>query len=102
MDAQRFLCNGLERAGLEPSASYTTGQVAKVLGVSPETVRRLVDAYEPPGIAPDPPVDGAARRRYPSGMRALRIFTHRRIPHQALLDWIRDNAAYLRANRADL
>jgi hypothetical protein len=95
MDAERFLCNGLERVGLEPAASYTTGQVAKVLGVSPETVRRLVDAYEPPGT-------GGPGQRCPSGMRALRITTHRRIPHEALIDWIRDNAAYLRVNRADL
>lgn len=95
MDPERFLHEGLTRAGLPPAATYTTGQVARILGVSPETVRRLVDAYEPPGAGSDPPpVKG--RQRSPTGLRALRITTHRRIPHDALVEWLRDNAAYLR------
>jgi len=83
----------LRRAGLEPAAAYTTGQVARVLGVSAETGRRLVGAYEPVvravGVARD-------RAEGPMGLRAVRIHTHRRVPHDALVDWLRANSAYLR------
>jgi len=96
MDPERVVAQNLRNAGVQPAATYSTGQVARVIGVSPETVRRLVDAYEPPeAAARGTPGNG----RGPSGLRALRIVTHRRIPHDALVDWIRDNAAYLRLNR---
>lgn len=95
MDAEHQLRKGLERAGLAPSASYTTGQVARIIGVSAETVRRLVDAYEPAAREAGADPAGAPPRR-PTGLRALRLNTHRRIPHDALLDWLRANAAYLR------
>jgi hypothetical protein len=95
LESERVLSECLRRAGIEPAATYTTGQVARILGVSAETVRRLVDAYEPTsleagGDAPrgDPP--------RPTGLRAVRINTHRRVPHDALVEWLHDNAAYLR------
>jgi hypothetical protein len=96
MDPERLVAQSLRNAGIAPAATYSTGQVARVIGVSPETVRRLVDAYEPPDMT-----GRGARRggRSPSGLRALRIVSHRRIPHDALVDWLRDNAAYLRLNR---
>jgi Helix-turn-helix domain len=94
MDPEGDLARGLHQAGIARAPTYSTGQVARVLGVSPETVRRLVDAYEPPGV-------GNARKRGNglSGLRAIRIVSHRRIPHDALAEWIRENAAYLRLNR---
>jgi len=95
MDPERLVARKLRNAGITPNTSYSTGQVARIIGVSPETVRRLVDAYEPPEVtARDAPKN--SRRR--SGLRALRIVSHRRIPHDALVDWLRENAAYLRIN----
>lgn len=94
MDPERLVAQGLRNAGVAPAATYSTGQVARVIGVSPETVRRLVDAYEPLSVRAD-----TRNRHGPSGLRALRIVTHRRIPHDALVEWMRDNAAYLRLNR---
>lgn len=93
MDPEGVVARKLRRAGLVPKAAYSTGEVARIIGVSPETVRRLVDAYEPPAVRRD-----AGNRNGPSGLRAIRIVTHRRIPHDALVDWIRENAAYLRMN----
>lgn len=91
MDPDRVVAQNLRKAGIAPAATYSTGQVARIIGVSPETVRRLVDAYEPPAVQA-----GTDNRRGPSGLRAIRIITHRRIPHDALVDWLRENAAYLR------
>lgn len=95
LEPERVLSECLRRAGIEPAATYTTGQVARVLGVSAETVRRLVDAYEPTVLeaGADPARD---RARGPTGLRAVRIHTHRRIPHDALVAWLHQNAAYLR------
>jgi hypothetical protein len=96
MDPERLFAQSLRKAGIVPAATYSTGQVARVIGVSPETVRRLVDAYEPPDVTRR----GERKSgRSLSGLRALRIVSHRRIPHDALVDWLRDNAAYLRLNR---
>jgi hypothetical protein len=96
MDPEGLVARGLREAQIPPAASYSTGEVARIIGVSPETVRRLVDAYEPPDTAAR---DGPVPRRGPSGLRALRIVTHRRIPHDALVEWLEENAAYLRLNR---
>ena len=93
MDPEGVVARKLRTAGIAPKATYTTGEVARIIGVSPETVRRLVDAYEPPAVkARNRSVRGA------SGLRALRIVSHRRIPHDALVDWLRENSAYLRIN----
>jgi transposase len=88
METETQLCHAIRHAALEPAAAYTTGQVARILGVSAETVRRLVDAYEPIGVG--------SRPHGPPGLRAVRITTHRRISHQALAEWLEDNAVYLR------
>jgi len=96
MDPEAIVTRKLRMAGIAPDTSYSTGQVARIIGVSPETVRRLVDAYEPPEVTRR----GARKGGHgPSGLRALRIFTHRRIPHEALVDWLRENTVYLRLNR---
>jgi Helix-turn-helix domain len=94
MDPDGLIAQGLRQAHIARAPTYSTGQVARIIGVSPETVRRLVDAYEPPAIRAN-----AQPRRGPSGLRAIRIVSHRRIPHDALVDWIRENAAYVRLNR---
>lgn len=95
MEPENILSECLRRAGIDPAAAYTTGQVARILGVSAETIRRLVDAYEP--AAREAGADPARPRAHgPTGMRAVRIHTHRRVPHDALVEWLRDNAAYLR------
>jgi len=96
MDPEEFVVRSLRNAGVAAAASYSTGQVARIIGVSPETVRRLVDAYEPPEGAERSRREGG---RAPSGLRALKIVSHRRIPHDALVEWMRENAAYLRLNR---
>lgn len=92
MDTDHQLLAALDNAGLPHAAAYTTGQVARILGVSAETVRRLVDAYEPEAVRPR----GPNAHTHAAGLMAIRIHTHRRIPHDALVDWLRDNAAYLR------
>jgi len=95
MNPERLIAQSLRQAHVAPAASYSTGEVARIIGVSPETVRRLVDAYEPP----DATRRGARKNgRSRSGLRALKIVSHRRIPHDALVDWLRENAAYLRLN----
>jgi len=88
MDAEGQLRYAIRHAALEPAAAYTTGQVARILGVSAETVRRLVDAYEPRAARV-----GAGGS---PGLRAVRITTHRRISHKALAEWLEDNSAYTR------
>lgn len=96
MDPEGLVARKLRNAGIMPNTTYSTGQVARIIGVSPETVRRLVDAYEPPEVTRrGEPKNG----RRCSGLRALKIVSHRRIPHEALVDWLRENAAYLRLNR---
>jgi len=95
MKPDDFLSDALRRCGIAPAATYSTGQVARLLGVSPETIRRLVDAYEPSAreAGADPARDPVRR---PTGLRAIRIHTHRRVPHDALAEWLRANSAYLR------
>lgn len=73
-------------AGLRPQVDYTTGEAARILGTSRETVRQMINRWEPPGVP----------GRHPDGLFARRLRTHRRVPHEALADWLARNTAYRR------
>jgi len=85
-DVEAELRARLQAAGLKPQSDYTTGEVARILGSSRETVRQMILRWEPPDIP----------GRHPAGLFARRLGSHRRIPHAALLDWLARNTAYHR------
>ncbi len=84
--AQRTLSRRLRAAGLSPAQEYTTGDVARIIGTSRETVRQMILRWEPPNTP----------GRHPSGLFAFRLGSHRRVPHEDLVDWLCRNTAYLR------
>ncbi|MBI5138031.1 MAG: helix-turn-helix domain-containing protein [Nitrospirae bacterium] len=84
--AQAELERRLRGTRLRPQADYTTGDVARILGASRETVRQMVLRWEPPGTP----------GRHPAGLFAYRLGSHRRVPHHALVTWLATNTAYLR------
>jgi len=76
----------LKSARLRSRPHYSTGQAARILGFSRETVRQMIIRWEPlttPG-------------RHPAGLFAYRMGTHRQVPHQALLEWLANNTNYIR------
>jgi Helix-turn-helix domain len=85
-DGRAELAARVRAAGLRPQVDYTTGEAARILGTSRETVRQMIIRWEPPGVP----------GRHPAGLFARRLRTHRRIPHEALADWLTRNTAYLR------
>lgn len=85
-EAVADLAARLKAAGLRPRFEYTTGEAARILGVSRETVRQMTLRWEPPQVP----------NRHPTGLFALKLGRHRRIPHRALADWLRRNTAYAR------
>lgn len=85
-DAEAELRARIRAAGLRPQSDYTTGEAARILGTSRETVRRMVDRWEPPEVP----------GRHPAGLFARRLRSHRRIPHPALADWLTRNTVYHR------
>jgi transposase len=76
----------LRVAGLPVQLDYSTGDVARILGTSRETVRQLILKWEPPGIP----------GRNPAGLFARKLSVHHRVPHEALADWLRSNTVYER------
>jgi hypothetical protein len=84
--AEAELIHRLKTARQCKKPDYSTGEASRILGFSRETVRQMIIRWEPmdtPG-------------RHPAGLFAYRIGTHRRVPHQALLDWFANNTNYLR------
>jgi hypothetical protein len=84
--AQAELDRRLKAAHLRPQADYTTGDVARLLGASRETIRQMVLRWEPPSTP----------GRHPAGLFAYRLGSHRRVPHHGLVTWLATNTAYLR------
>ena len=71
---------------IPPQLDYTTGEVARILGTSRETVRQMILRWEPHNVP----------GRHPTGLFARKLATHRRIPHRALVEWLETNSSYLR------
>jgi hypothetical protein len=85
-EVEAELAARIRAAGLAPQSDYTTGEAARILGASRETVRQMILRWEPPDVP----------GRHPAGLFARRLGSHRRIPHQALADWLARNTAYRR------
>ncbi len=85
-EAEQEMITRVRQAKLSPQIDYTTGEVGLILSVSRETVRQMVLRWEPANVP----------GRHPSGLFAMRLGSHRRIPHRALVEWIRNNTAYHR------
>ncbi len=84
--ANRALTDRVKNAGMHPQLDYTTGEVARILRISRETVRQMILRWEPPGTP----------GRNPSSLFAIKLGCHRRIPHRSLVEWYGTNTAYLR------
>lgn len=76
----------LSAAGLERQEAYSTGDVSRVLGVCRETVRQMCLRWQPDGTP----------RNDPTALYAIKMRTHHRVTHEALVDWLARNTAYAR------
>lgn len=85
-EAERWVSARLRVVGLERRPDYTTGEAARIIGVSRLTVRRMIERFEPETFLD----------RDRSGLLAIRLRTHHKIPHLALVDWFTRNSAYSR------
>ena len=71
-------------AKLAKKTAYTTSNVALVLGVSNSTIINMCEEWEPPEES----------NRNVKGIECYRVGTHRRIPHHAIVEWLRINIYY--------
>jgi len=69
----------LINSGVTKQSAYTTGSVSKLLSVSNNTVIDLCDKWRPETA---------------EGLECYRVGTHRRIPHHALVEWLKNNLYY--------
>jgi hypothetical protein len=76
----------LADAGIEQQPTYQPGEVQKILCISNTSFRRFCELWEP------------GRQCDHHGIESFRLATHRRVTHQALVDWIRRNHSYERDN----
>ncbi len=76
----------LADAGLTRKSIYPPGEVQQILKISDSTFRRFCDLWEP----------GVGGKPY--GIECIRFATHRRVTHQALVDWVMRNHGYDRDN----
>ncbi|MDH4228954.1 MAG: helix-turn-helix domain-containing protein [Nitrospirota bacterium] len=86
LDARADMAARLRSANIPPQHDYTTGEVARILGISRETVRQMVMRWEPPSVS----------GRHPTGLFAMKLGRKHRIPYRALVDWLTANTAYRR------
>ncbi len=86
LDGQQVLALRLAKLGLPERPQYRTGLVARILGVSRETVRQYTLLWEPEEIP----------LRNPIGLFSYTLKRHRRVPHEALVRWIDQNSTYHR------
>lgn len=62
---------------VERKSAYTTGEVGKIISVTPRAVVSICDDWMP-GIV--------------GGLESYRAGTHRRIPHHALIAWLKTSS----------
>ncbi|MDH4183047.1 MAG: hypothetical protein OEV92_02405 [Nitrospinota bacterium] len=85
--AEGHLKKMLKAGGVRNKASYSVGDVARLLGVSRGTVVILCGLWEPETMA-GRDMRGMDSYRTPGG--------HRRVPVGALVDWLERNNSYER------
>lgn len=86
INAGRLLENMIADAGLARQAVYLPGDVQRILCISNTSFRRFCELWEP----------GDTCDRY--GLESFRLSTHRRVTHQALVEWVERNHSYERDN----
>jgi len=86
IDVERILTQMMADAGIRRQAIYQPGEIQRILCISNSSFRRFCDLWEP----------GGACDKY--GLESIRLQTHRRVTHQALLDWVERNHSYERDN----
>lgn len=77
---------GLAGTGIKPA--YRVSEVAAILNVHFNTIKKLCDMWEP----------DSANERDARGLDSYRVGSgqHRRIPYEALIDWFTRNNSYER------
>lgn len=86
IDPRRLLDHMIADAGLSRQAVYLPGDVQRILCISNTSFRRFCELWEP----------GGKCDRY--GLESFRLSTHRRVTHQALVEWVERNHSYERDN----
>ncbi len=87
LTAEQRVDKMLKNARVPKHSWYRPGQVQKILNISDRTFRRLCDEFEPPEIP------GRKRGRLES---YYVLDTHRRVDHEALIDFIEETNSYNR------
>lgn len=85
-DPHQQLESMLADAGVARAAIYQPGEVQRILCISNSSFRRYCELWEP----------GAHCDQY--GLESIKLATHRRVTHQALVDWVSRNHTYQREN----
>jgi len=70
-----MLATMLEHAGIKQAGAYLPEEVQRLLGISADTFRRCRNLWEP---------ENTDKKT----IESFRAVKHRRVPHQALLDWL--------------
>ena len=73
-DAGELLNTMLADAGIAPQHIYQPGDVQRILCISSSSFRRFCELWEPGSFCPK------------FGLENIRLNTHRRVTHQALVD----------------
>lgn len=74
----------LATSKINKKTAYTTGDISKILNVSMSTIINLCDIWEPPLVS----------TQISKGLESYRVGTHRRIPHHALTEWLKQNSNF--------
>lgn len=87
--AEAHLRWALQLTGLSRAPAYKTGEVARLLNVHFNTVKKLTDMWEP---------EGMDDLRDPRGLESYRVGRRqdRRVSYSALIEWFCRNNSYER------
>ena len=91
--AEKRLLGMLRVAGVKRKATYHPGEVRNVLGISESTFWRLTAAYE---IDPS-----TGKLRTPACLDSYMTKGNRRVPYDAIVEYLQRNQTYQRANAVD-
>jgi transposase len=89
-ETEQQLDGMLRVAGVARKASYASGEVQKILGISERTFRRMVSAYEPD------PLTG--RLRTPACLDSYMLNRSRRVRYDELAAYLQRNQTWERTN----
>ncbi len=69
----------IDESGVKKKTTYSTGEAARILGTSTNTILMLCDNWTP---------------NSKEGLECYRIATHRKIPHHSILEYLKNSNIY--------